>query len=104
MEASSCHMVMNQDGSVQLHIAETEIGQGADTVFAQMVADTVGADEQGSRRLHAGHGHHPFCTGAPPPVRRMSPDLRSITSAHSSRIRCSAMLLISRVSRWIRSI
>ena len=33
---------MNQDGSVQLHIAETEIGQGADTVFAQLVADTVG--------------------------------------------------------------
>jgi xanthine dehydrogenase molybdenum-binding subunit len=27
---------------VQLEIAETEIGQGADTVFAQMVADTVG--------------------------------------------------------------
>ena len=42
LEASSCRMVMNQDGSVQLHIAETEIGQGADTVFAQMVADTVG--------------------------------------------------------------
>ena len=35
-------MLMNQDGSVQLHICETEIGQGADTVFAQMVADTVG--------------------------------------------------------------
>ncbi len=42
LEASSCRMVMNQDGSIQLHIAETEIGQGADTVFAQMVADTVG--------------------------------------------------------------
>lgn len=42
LEASSCRMLMNQDGSVQLEIAETEIGQGADTVFAQMVADTVG--------------------------------------------------------------
>ena len=42
LEASSCRMLMNQDGSVQLQIAETEIGQGADTVFAQMVADTVG--------------------------------------------------------------
>jgi len=42
LEASSCRMLMNQDGSVQLHICETEIGQGADTVFAQMVADTVG--------------------------------------------------------------
>ncbi|MCE5189749.1 MAG: xanthine dehydrogenase molybdenum-binding subunit XdhA [Eubacteriales bacterium] len=42
LEASSCRMVMNQDGSVQFEIAETEIGQGADTAFAQMVADTVG--------------------------------------------------------------
>ena len=42
LEASSCRMVMNQDGSVQFFIAETEIGQGADTAFAQMVADTVG--------------------------------------------------------------
>jgi len=42
LEASSCRMVMNQDGSVQFEIGETEIGQGADTAFAQMVADTVG--------------------------------------------------------------
>lgn len=42
LEASSCRMVLNQDGSVQFQIGETEIGQGADTAFAQMVADTVG--------------------------------------------------------------
>ncbi|HRX59127.1 MAG TPA: xanthine dehydrogenase molybdenum-binding subunit XdhA [Eubacteriales bacterium] len=42
LEASSCRIVMNQDGSVQFSIGETEIGQGADTAFAQMVADTVG--------------------------------------------------------------
>jgi xanthine dehydrogenase molybdenum-binding subunit len=42
LEASSCRMVMNQDGSLQFQIGETEIGQGADTAFAQMVADTVG--------------------------------------------------------------
>ncbi|MDD3919610.1 MAG: xanthine dehydrogenase molybdenum-binding subunit XdhA [Eubacteriales bacterium] len=42
LESSSCRMVMNQDGSVQVQLPETEIGQGADTVFAQMTADTLG--------------------------------------------------------------
>ena len=35
-------MVLNEDGSLQLQMGETEIGQGADTVFAQMAADVVG--------------------------------------------------------------
>jgi xanthine dehydrogenase molybdenum-binding subunit len=42
IEVSSCRMVLNQDGSVQVQLGETEIGQGADTVFAQMTADTLG--------------------------------------------------------------
>ncbi|HUM83145.1 MAG TPA: xanthine dehydrogenase molybdenum-binding subunit XdhA [Lachnospiraceae bacterium] len=42
LETSSCRMVMNQDGSVQVQVGETEIGQGADTAFAQMAADTLG--------------------------------------------------------------
>lgn len=42
LESSSCRMVLNQDGSIQLQLAETEIGQGADTAFAQMAADTLG--------------------------------------------------------------
>ena len=42
LESSSCRMVPNQDGSIQLQLGETEIGQGADTAFAQMAADTVG--------------------------------------------------------------
>lgn len=42
LETSSCRMVLNQDGSVQVQVAETEIGQGADTVFAQMTAETLG--------------------------------------------------------------
>ena len=42
LESSSCRMVLNQDGSIQLQVAETEIGQGADTVFAQMAAETLG--------------------------------------------------------------
>jgi len=42
VETSSCRMLMNQDGSIQMQLAETEIGQGADTAFAQMAADTIG--------------------------------------------------------------
>jgi xanthine dehydrogenase molybdenum-binding subunit len=42
IEVSSCRLVLNQDGSVQVQLAETEIGQGADTVFTQMCADTLG--------------------------------------------------------------
>ena len=42
VEHSSCRMVLNQDGSIQVQLGETEIGQGADTVFAQMAADSVG--------------------------------------------------------------
>ena len=42
LESSSCRMVLNQDGSIQLQMGETEIGQGADTAFAQMAAETLG--------------------------------------------------------------
>ncbi len=44
LEATTCRMVMNQDGSVQVQLPETEIGQGADTAFAQMTAQTLGID------------------------------------------------------------
>lgn len=42
LESCSCRMVLNQDGSVQLALGETEIGQGADTAFSQMAADAIG--------------------------------------------------------------
>ncbi len=42
LETASCRMVLNQDGSLQLVMGATEIGQGADTVFCQMAADSVG--------------------------------------------------------------
>ena len=42
LESSSCRMVLNQDGSVQLQLAETDIGQGADTAFSQMAAEELG--------------------------------------------------------------
>ena len=42
LESSSCRMVLNQDGSLQVQTGETEIGQGCDTAYSQMVADAVG--------------------------------------------------------------
>lgn len=42
LETSSCRMVMNQDGSVQVQLGETEIGQGADTAYTQMTAEVLG--------------------------------------------------------------
>lgn len=42
LETGSCRIVMNQDGSVSVQIGATEIGQGSDTVFAQMVAEILG--------------------------------------------------------------
>lgn len=42
LETSSCRMVLNQDGSLQVQLGETEIGQGADTAYTQMTADALG--------------------------------------------------------------
>ncbi|MDL2324310.1 xanthine dehydrogenase molybdenum-binding subunit XdhA [Ruminococcaceae bacterium OttesenSCG-928-A16] len=45
LETASCRIVLNQDGSVQLQMGATEIGQGADTVFTQMAAESIGLAE-----------------------------------------------------------
>ncbi len=42
LETAGARIVMNQDGSVQLQIGATEIGQGSDTAFAQMTAEVLG--------------------------------------------------------------
>lgn len=42
LETSSARMIFNQDGSIQLQLGATEIGQGGDTVFSQMAAQAVG--------------------------------------------------------------
>lgn len=41
-EIAGCHLRLNQDGSVKMLVGATEIGQGSDTVFRQMVAETLG--------------------------------------------------------------
>lgn len=42
LEIAGARMSLNQDGSVQLMVGATEIGQGADTVFSQMASETLG--------------------------------------------------------------
>jgi xanthine dehydrogenase molybdenum-binding subunit len=42
LETASARFIMNQDGSVQLQLGATEIGQGADTVFCQMASEVLG--------------------------------------------------------------
>ena len=42
VEIAGVRIILNQDGSVHVQAGATEIGQGADTVIAQMVAETVG--------------------------------------------------------------
>ncbi|MEM1484229.1 xanthine dehydrogenase subunit XdhA [Oscillospiraceae bacterium PP1C4] len=46
LETASARMILNQDGSAQVQMGATEIGQGADTVFTQMAAQTVGFKEE----------------------------------------------------------
>jgi xanthine dehydrogenase molybdenum-binding subunit len=42
LELAGARIVMNQDGSVTLQVGATEIGQGSDTVFAQITAEILG--------------------------------------------------------------
>jgi xanthine dehydrogenase molybdenum-binding subunit len=46
LEIAGARIVLNQDGSVQLQIGAAEIGQGSDTVFAQMTAEILGISLQ----------------------------------------------------------
>jgi xanthine dehydrogenase molybdenum-binding subunit len=41
LEAAACRIILNEDGSVQVQMGATEIGQGADTVFSQMVSEVL---------------------------------------------------------------
>lgn len=41
VETGSCRMVLNEDGSLQVQIGAAELGQGSDTVFAQMASEVT---------------------------------------------------------------
>ncbi|MCP1102408.1 xanthine dehydrogenase molybdenum-binding subunit [Aequitasia blattaphilus] len=65
LETASCRMVLNQDGSLQMQMGATEIGQGADTAFTQMASETTGITED---KIHIVTAQDtditPFDTGA----------------------------------------
>jgi len=65
VEIASTRMVLNQDGSVHIQVGATEIGQGADTVFAQMAAETTGIDFDNIKVISTTDtDFSPFDTGA----------------------------------------
>ncbi len=41
VEAAGARLILNQDGSFHLQVGATEIGQGSDTIFVQMAAETL---------------------------------------------------------------
>lgn len=41
IENAACRIVLNEDGSIQVQIGATELGQGSDTVFAQMASEIL---------------------------------------------------------------
>ena len=45
LETSSNRMQLNLDGTVTMQCGETEIGQGADTAYAQMTAEALGLSD-----------------------------------------------------------
>lgn len=65
LEIAGARMTLNQDGSVMLCLGATEIGQGADTVFCQMAAESLDIPVD---NIHIetvqDTDHSPFDTGA----------------------------------------
>ena len=61
LETSSCRLQLNLDGTVNLQVGETEIGQGADTAYAQMCAEILGLSDykKGTRSVLSGHRRDP---------------------------------------------
>jgi xanthine dehydrogenase molybdenum-binding subunit len=42
LEIAGARIILNQDGSLHIQVGATEIGQGLDTIVAQMAAETIG--------------------------------------------------------------
>lgn len=65
VEIAGARIVLNQDGTVHVMVGATEIGQGSDTVVAQMVAETLGLGYNAVRMVQAQDTDMtPFDTGA----------------------------------------
>lgn len=46
LETASCRMLLNDDGSLQVQVSATELGQGSDTVFAQIASEITTIPEE----------------------------------------------------------
>ena len=46
LETASCRMLLNDDGSLQIQVCATELGQGSDTVFAQIASEITTIPEE----------------------------------------------------------
>ena len=44
LEIAGCRLTLNQDGTVKMMVGASEIGQGSDTVLAQIAAEVLGID------------------------------------------------------------
>ncbi len=65
VEIAGARISLNQDGTVHVMVGVTEIGQGSDTVVAQMTAETLGFDYEHVRVVQAQDTDvTPFDTGA----------------------------------------
>ena len=65
VEIAGARLVLNQDGTVNVMVGATEIGQGSDTIVAQMVAETVGLPYESVKVVQAQDTDvSPFDTGA----------------------------------------
>lgn len=65
VEIAGARIVLNQDGTVHVMVGATEIGQGSDTVVAQMVAESLGLAYEDVRMVQAQDTDvTPFDTGA----------------------------------------
>ncbi len=64
-EIAGARITMNQDGTVQLQVGATELGQGSTTVFCQMAAETLGISyEMVNLNSTTDTDMDPFDTGA----------------------------------------
>jgi xanthine dehydrogenase molybdenum-binding subunit len=65
VEIAGSRLVLNQDGTINIMVGATEIGQGSDTITAQMVAETVGLPYESVKVVQAQDTDvSPFDTGA----------------------------------------
>lgn len=65
LEIAGARMTLTQDGSIMLCLGATEIGQGADTVFCQMAAQSLGISvDKVQIETVQDTDHSPFDTGA----------------------------------------